>query len=174
MNRNRRFPAVAVAAMLTAALVLTVAAPALGHHRPTHGADKSPAPTPLATVSPKPTATPAPTPSVQTTATPDVTPTPEPEPTPVLTPDPTPSPSGYPVVYTDAYLMWLAIFPEGVAEHCDLAWAMNPDPNQTCSATWVLLYLYPDGTWGACPWYADPTEPNGWSVDWTCNDFEGF
>ena len=51
---------------------------------------------------------------------------------------------------------------------------MNPNPDMTCSDVVVLMYLYPDGTWGACPWYADPTVANGWSVDWTCQDFEGF
>jgi hypothetical protein len=83
-------------------------------------------------------------------------------------------PSGYSVLNTDAYWTWLAIFPSGTAEHCELAWAMNPEPGSTCSDVWYLMYLFPDGTWGACPRYADPTVPNGWSVDWTCNDMEGF
>jgi hypothetical protein len=103
---------------------------------------------------------------------PTLTPTPTPDET--STPTPTLEPSGYPVVYTDAYRIWLAIFPDGLAEHCDVAWAMNPDPNGTCSDYWLLLYLYPDGTWGACPWFADPNVPTGWSVDWSCHDFEGF
>jgi hypothetical protein len=155
---NRKRLSFALVAVVLPALMLLSALPATAHHRPGH-------------LGGPPAATPTPTPVPSQTPTPTPSPTPEPTPTPTPTPEPTPS--GYPVLYTDAFWSWLAVFPEGVAEYCELAYAMNPNPDMTCAASWILMYLYPDGTWGACPWYADPTVPNGWSVG-GCTDFEGF
>jgi hypothetical protein len=173
MNRNRRFPAVAVAATLTAALMLTVAAPTLGHHRPGHGAHKSPAPTPLATASPQPTATPAPTPTVETTATPAATPTPEPSEAQPST-EPTATPTSYPIVYSDEYWAFLAEWPLGYAPNQCYAFA---GPGTTCSDYYLPYWFYPDGSSGYDTWYVDPTSPDGWSIDVGSSDpgdFEGY
>jgi hypothetical protein len=124
---------------------------------------------------PAPTATPVATPVPA--ASPEATPAPTPAPTPYPAPSQSPeaSPAGYPVQYSDSYWEQLALFPSGWAPTpCDM-WLTLSGTTGFCTTLLDPVFLYPDGTWGGCPWYADPTVPSGWQVE-DCHDesFEGF
>jgi hypothetical protein len=58
-------------------------------------------------------------------------------------------------VYTAEYWAQLAIYPEGFIPD-DCALLPNP-PGEICDDRLDPMWLYPNGTWGYCPWYVDPT-----------------
>jgi len=53
---------------------------------------------------------------------------------------------------------------------------LNQIEDAMCTTEYDPWWLYPDGTWGQCPWHADPTSPTGWALDECYDDsgFEGF
>jgi hypothetical protein len=157
--------------MLTAALASAAAGPVLAERsdgsasRPNRA---SPTPTIVPSASPTMTATPAP--SASLTASPTATPTP------TISPEPSPSQSGHPVAYTDSYWAQLAYFPQGWANnYCEVEVALAGGGG-ICETIIIPIYLYPDGTWGACAWKVEPAADTGWSiVEERCpGDFEGF
>ena len=178
--RTRLMPLL-VAWLAAAALIVGVASVS-AHHRPGHQPNPTPAPT--ATPTPGPTATAAPTPAPSPTPTPTVTQPPPPTPTPApptptpgATPTTAPPPSlaGYPVQYSESYWTQLAIIPSGWASNACVAQVLLSGSIGVCTTEMAPVFLHPNGSWGDCPWHADPTVEVGWAVD-VCWDpyFEGY
>jgi len=73
--------------------------------------------------------------------------------------------SGASIAYSDLYLKLIAAFPAGwVLDSCQAVLGVT-GRSGICSATLVLEYFYPDGSFGKMPWYADPASATGWSVE---------
>ena len=69
------------------------------------------------------------------------------------------------IVYGDRYLKLMALYPSGwVLDSCRALLEVT-GRSGVCTDMLQLEYIYPDGTFGKMPWYADASSPTGWSVE---------
>jgi hypothetical protein len=78
---------------------------------------------------------------------------------------PTAATNGSTIVYSETYLRLISAYPRGWANSsCDIIVFLS-GRSGFCSAIIDPAYFYPDGTYGARPWFVDPASPTGWSIE---------
>lgn len=72
--------------------------------------------------------------------------------------------SGPTIVYNDLYLQLIAAYPSGIVSNpCEAVLFVTGELG-LCNPILRTSFFYPDGTFGATPWYEDASSPTGWSI----------